>query len=291
MSRKKWGRSTTKTEKVIREAIPKKEVLKEIDDYLVKASSVTPYDLANKFNIRMSVARKILREKEEEGIIVPYIRESGFVVYTTPSEMEKREKGKPIMISDVLEEVASSVPSEPIATEEMEAALAAAAAPTSVKPSKLKRKRREAGAKKERKDSRPEVVVEPLEEEEEEEKEPKSEKPKEAPKKKPKKEEPKKAPKKEEPKKEEPKKAPKKAEPKKEEPKKEVKKPAKKKPKPKLSDISGIGPAMEEKLREAGIKTVLNLSREDPEKLSDKVDGVGLATAKKYIAAAKKALE
>jgi flagellar biosynthesis GTPase FlhF len=112
----------------------------------------------------MSVARKILREKETKGELIPYIRESGFVVYTTPAEIEKREGGVPIMISDALEEVASSVSAEPVITEEMDLALSAAGSPGSVKPSKLARKRREAGEKKEaRKDTRPEVIVEPLE--------------------------------------------------------------------------------------------------------------------------------
>ena len=111
----------------------------------------------------MSVARKILREKESEGVVVPYIREGGFVVYTTPSEIEKREEGAPIVVADALEEVASSVPETPVITDEMEVALAAASSPEVVKPSKLARKRREAGEKKERKDTRPEVVVEPLE--------------------------------------------------------------------------------------------------------------------------------
>ena len=110
----------------------------------------------------MSVARKILREKEVEGVVVPYIREGGFVVYTTPSELEKREGGAPIMVADALEEIASSVPKQPVITDEMDTALAAASNPELVKPSKLARKRREAGVKKERKDTRPEVIVEPL---------------------------------------------------------------------------------------------------------------------------------
>jgi hypothetical protein len=138
-------------------------VLTGIDEYLGKARSVTCYDLANRFNIRMSVARKILREKEAKGDLIPYVRESGFVVYTTPAEIHKREGGVPIMISDALEEVASSVNAEPVITEEMELALSAAGTLGAVKPSKLARKRREAGEKKERKDTRPEVIVEPLE--------------------------------------------------------------------------------------------------------------------------------
>ena len=104
-----------------------------------------------------------MREKEVEGVVVPYIREGGFVVYTTPAEIEKREGGAPIMVADALEEVASSVPKKPVITEEMDIALAAASSPELVKPSKLARKRREIGEKKERKDTRPEVIVEPLE--------------------------------------------------------------------------------------------------------------------------------
>ncbi|MFW9893114.1 MAG: hypothetical protein ACFFFO_12965, partial [Candidatus Thorarchaeota archaeon] len=162
ISRKKWGKSAAKTERIVRDAIVKPETSSGIDEYLKKAKSVTSYDLANRFNIRISVARNILREKESEGVVVPYIREGGFAVYTTPAELEKREGGAPIMVADALEEVASTVPKETVITEEMDIALMAAGAPGAVKPGKLAWKRREVGEKKERKDTRPEVVVEPL---------------------------------------------------------------------------------------------------------------------------------
>ncbi|MFX1481647.1 MAG: 50S ribosomal protein L32e [Promethearchaeota archaeon] len=58
--------------------------------------------------------------------------------------------------------------------------------------------------------------------------------------------------------------------------------------KPKLSDVPGVGSAMEEKLRDAGIKTVLSLSKMDPKKLAEKVEGVGEASAKKYVSEAQK---
>lgn len=60
--------------------------------------------------------------------------------------------------------------------------------------------------------------------------------------------------------------------------------------KPKLSDVPGVGPAMEEKLRDAGINTVLSLSKMDPKKLSEKVEGVGESSAKSFISEAKKLL-
>jgi large subunit ribosomal protein L32e len=58
--------------------------------------------------------------------------------------------------------------------------------------------------------------------------------------------------------------------------------------KPKLSDVPGVGPAIQEKLHDAGIKTVLSLSKMDPKKLAEKVDGVGETSAKSFISEAKK---
>jgi large subunit ribosomal protein L32e len=58
--------------------------------------------------------------------------------------------------------------------------------------------------------------------------------------------------------------------------------------KPKLSDVPGIGPVMVKKLEEAGIKTVLSLSKMDPKKLANKVDGIGESNAENYISEAKK---
>jgi len=167
LSRKKWGKTAARREKIIREAIPKPDTTEEIDAYISKARSVTVYELAHRFGIRLSTARKILREKEAQGVVVPYVREGGFVAYTTPDELKRKEVDFPVILSDVLETVASSIPSEPVITEEIEAGLAMAAAEAmqAVKPSKLLRRRREAGERKEKaRDKRPEVVVEPLEE-------------------------------------------------------------------------------------------------------------------------------
>jgi len=143
--------------------VPKPETIGEIDEYVKKAKSITSYDLAKRFNIRMSIARKILKDKETEGVIVPYIHESGFVVYTTPAEIEKRDGGKPIMIVDVLEEIASSVPKRPVIAKEMDIAPSAASAAESAKPGKLARQRRALDDRKVKEKARqPEIVVEPL---------------------------------------------------------------------------------------------------------------------------------
>ncbi|MFW9863217.1 MAG: 50S ribosomal protein L32e [Candidatus Thorarchaeota archaeon] len=58
--------------------------------------------------------------------------------------------------------------------------------------------------------------------------------------------------------------------------------------KPILTDVPGLGPKMEEKLKEAGIKTVAKLSKSVPEKLAAKVDGLSEAGAVKLIKAAQK---
>ncbi len=208
----------------------------------------------------MSVARNILRAKEAEGTLVPYVREGGFEAYTTPADLEKTQTERPIMIADALEKVASSVPKNAVITEEMDALLIAASADEGVgvmKPGRLARQRREVGAKKEKaRPKLPEVVVEPLEVEPtaplESPVEPKEEKkPKRVTKKKPAKEaEPKKTMKKKAPAKEDkpkkvtkkpaekakPKKAAEKKPAKKAEPKKTVKKAAAKEEKSKKAE-------------------------------------------------------
>ena len=254
----------------------------------------------------MSVARQILREKEAVGLVVPYIRESGFVVYTSKSEMEKREGGAPIMTADVFEEIAASVTHEDVIDEDMEAALAAAAsvAGTAVKPGRLARKRREAGERKERKESRPEVLVEPLEPtaavaESKQRESVKDVAPTETAKKSTRAP---KASKKDESKpkssakaKAKPSKETKKAEtaPKKVEKKPTAKKaPTKKAPAKKfdLTDIDGVGPKTAESLKSGGFKTVASIAKTDAAKLAKKVDGIGETAANNYIEAAKKLL-
>ncbi len=56
--------------------------------------------------------------------------------------------------------------------------------------------------------------------------------------------------------------------------------------KPELKDLPGVGPKLEEKLREAGIKTVLSMSRAKADKLAGKVEGLSESGAAKLITAA-----
>ena len=61
--------------------------------------------------------------------------------------------------------------------------------------------------------------------------------------------------------------------------------------KPELKDLPGLGSKLEEKLVEAGIKTVLNLSRAKADKLAEKVDGLSATRAEALIAAAQEVLQ
>ncbi|MGY5864976.1 MAG: 50S ribosomal protein L32e [Candidatus Thorarchaeota archaeon] len=56
--------------------------------------------------------------------------------------------------------------------------------------------------------------------------------------------------------------------------------------KPELKDLPGVGPKLEDKLRAAGIKTVLNMSRASADKLAEKVEGLSESGAAKLIEAA-----
>lgn len=60
--------------------------------------------------------------------------------------------------------------------------------------------------------------------------------------------------------------------------------------KPELKDLPGLGSKLEEKLREVGVKTVLNLSRAKAGKLAAKVDGLSESRAETLIAAAQETL-
>jgi large subunit ribosomal protein L32e len=60
---------------------------------------------------------------------------------------------------------------------------------------------------------------------------------------------------------------------------------------PELKDLPGVGPKLEEKLREAGIKTVLNMSRAKADKLAKKVEGLSEKGAANLIEAAQGMLQ
>ncbi|MCC6029198.1 MAG: 30S ribosomal protein S25e [Candidatus Korarchaeum sp.] len=62
--------SAEKTEKIIRDIEVKPQVMEQMRKEVVRSSYITPQSLAMKYNIRVSVARKLLREFEREGLVV-----------------------------------------------------------------------------------------------------------------------------------------------------------------------------------------------------------------------------
>ncbi len=58
--------------------------------------------------------------------------------------------------------------------------------------------------------------------------------------------------------------------------------------KPVLTDMDGVGPKLEEKLVAAGFKTVAKVSKSDPAKLANKIEGLSESRATDIISSAKK---
>ncbi len=57
-------------EKQIRSVEVTSELEEEIKKYVRKAKAVTPQSLASKYGIRVSIAKKLLRTFEKEGLVV-----------------------------------------------------------------------------------------------------------------------------------------------------------------------------------------------------------------------------
>ncbi|TFG10436.1 hypothetical protein EU534_01015 [Candidatus Heimdallarchaeota archaeon] len=66
----------------IRDLIPDEETKKKIDAELKRAKGITPAYLADKYNIRVSTAKKILRDAVANNIIEPITKSRRTVVYS-----------------------------------------------------------------------------------------------------------------------------------------------------------------------------------------------------------------
>ncbi len=62
--------SAEKSEKIVREIEVKPSVLDQIRKDVQRSKVVTPQSLALKYNIRVSVARRLLREFANEGLVM-----------------------------------------------------------------------------------------------------------------------------------------------------------------------------------------------------------------------------
>ena len=76
---------------VIRDLTPDEETMKKINAELSRAKGVTPAYLAVKFNVRVSTAKKILREAETNNIIKRISKSRRTVVYSAVSDTPAAE--------------------------------------------------------------------------------------------------------------------------------------------------------------------------------------------------------
>ena len=76
---------------VIRDLAPDEDTKKKIDGELTRAKGVTPAYLADKYNIRVSAAKKILREAEAKNIVKCISKSKRTSVYSAASEKPAAE--------------------------------------------------------------------------------------------------------------------------------------------------------------------------------------------------------
>ena len=76
---------------VIRDLSPDEETKKKIDGELTRAKGVTPAYLADKYNIRVSAAKRILREAEANNIIKCISKSKRTILYSAVAEKPASE--------------------------------------------------------------------------------------------------------------------------------------------------------------------------------------------------------
>ena len=71
---------------VTRDLVPDDETKKKIDDEIKRAKGITPSYLADKYNIRVSTAKKMLQEAETNNIVKRIISSRRTKVYSATAE-------------------------------------------------------------------------------------------------------------------------------------------------------------------------------------------------------------
>jgi ribosomal protein S25 len=71
---------------VIRDLVPDDDTKKKINGELKRAKGITPSYLADKYNIRVSTAKRILREAEANNIVKKVISSRRTKVYSASAE-------------------------------------------------------------------------------------------------------------------------------------------------------------------------------------------------------------
>ena len=67
--RKESGSSRSAIEKRVAGIVPPDSRSKEVVDQLKKMRVLTPYTVATRFDLRLSIARDLLRELEKQGVV------------------------------------------------------------------------------------------------------------------------------------------------------------------------------------------------------------------------------
>jgi len=83
--------SAEKAEKIVREIEIKPSILDNIKRDVQRSKAVTPQSLALKYNIRVSLARKLLRRFEKDGLVIYVDGNSRVRIYRGTKSKVKRE--------------------------------------------------------------------------------------------------------------------------------------------------------------------------------------------------------
>lgn len=86
-AQKKAQKKTTKTGKEVtsKTITIDKDTINKVQEELKKEKIITPYVLASKINVTISVAKKILEELERQGMISQVVKNRRTAVYVTSS--------------------------------------------------------------------------------------------------------------------------------------------------------------------------------------------------------------
>lgn len=76
-------------EKIVRDIIVDKKTLTNLEKTLRRTKVISAAELARQFNLRISIAKKILRDYERKGILQPLVKCKRSYVYVSVSSRKK----------------------------------------------------------------------------------------------------------------------------------------------------------------------------------------------------------
>ena len=85
----KGKKPTTEEKQVVKASLVDPKLLSEVEKEVTKWDYVTPYLVATKFNVKMSVAFQILRTLANKGTLVLVSKGHRTEIYTTPNRLKQ----------------------------------------------------------------------------------------------------------------------------------------------------------------------------------------------------------